>query len=457
MRARVTDFASSMATALCVLMVALLAYIAGAWAAWLDEFPFDPVLKPAFVGTSALFRQYVARMEPLETDLWMDDPGETKGVVAHRPEAYAGVTLMTVGQSARLVGMSGEVVHQWHLPYDEITPPEARTHPDYPEDRLYWRPARLFPNGDLLAIVDAWGSTPQGLALIRIDRDSRLIWAYREAVHHDFDIDDAGNIYVLDQRIRDERPGQLASLDEPLLDEHVVVLSPEGEELRRVSILDAFARSAYAGIVERLGPDNVGEWGDYLHNNNLELVTAALAPAFSFLEAGQVILSMRQLDTIAALDLESEEIVWAIRGSWHRQHDPDLLANGNILLFDNQGDWARGGRSRVIEIDPITGEIVWAWPSKEGDELWSPFRAEQQMLPNGNVLINEFLQGRVLEVTREGEVVWEFISPFRHAESRDRFARIMFTQRYPEDWITFAPGTTASGGRVTYADSGDSG
>jgi hypothetical protein len=263
-------------------------------------------------------------------------------------------------------------------------------------------------------------------------------------VQHDFDLDEAGNIYVLGQRIRQRRPERLPALEEPLLDESLIVLSPDGEEIRRVSILDAFARSPYRGIVNRLAPGNVAQWGDYLHNNNVELVSADLAPAFPFLEAGQVILSLRQLDTLAALDLERVQIVWAMRGAWHRQHDPDLLPNGNILLFDNQGDWARGGRSRVLEIDPATSEIVWRWPRGEGGELWSRWRAGQQKLPNGNVLINEFFKGRLLEVTGAGEVVWEFVSRFRHAQDRGRVARLMSAGRYPRGWIAFEPMTATS-------------
>ena len=36
----------------------------------------------------------------------------------------------------------------------------------------------------------------------------------------------------------------------------------------------------------------------------------------------------------------------------------------------------------------------------------------QERLPNGNTLICESLMGRFLEVTMDGEVVWEFVNPF---------------------------------------------
>jgi hypothetical protein len=35
-----------------------------------------------------------------------------------------------------------------------------------------------------------------------------------------------------------------------------------------------------------------------------------------------------------------------------------------------------------------------------------------QRLENGNTLINEGSNGRIFEVTRDHEIVWEYISPF---------------------------------------------
>ena len=41
-------------------------------------------------------------------------------------------------------------------------------------------------------------------------------------------------------------------------------------------------------------------------------------------------------------------------------------------------------------------------------------RGDQQRLANGNTLITESEGGRLLEVTRDGEIVWEFINPVRN-------------------------------------------
>ncbi|GAX59207.1 hypothetical protein SCALIN_C01_0138 [Candidatus Scalindua japonica] len=109
----------------------------------------------------------------------------------------------------------------------------------------------------------------------------------------------------------------------------------------------------------------------------------------------------------------------------------NLPGGGNILLFDNGGYAGFGSLlpglpphfpnklrdySRVIEFDPRTFEIVWKYENKnplDGErKFFSSFISGAQRLPNSNTLITEGVRGRVFEVTPQGEIVWEFISPF---------------------------------------------
>ena len=90
------------------------------------------------------------------------------------------------------------------------------------------------------------------------------------------------------------------------------------------------------------------------------------------------------------------------------------LDNGNILVFDN-GNHRNGYQptySRVVEIDPDTDEIVWEYKANIPSDLYSAVCAGSERLPNGNTLICESELGRIFEVTYEGELVWEYASPF---------------------------------------------
>jgi hypothetical protein len=78
------------------------------------------------------------------------------------------------------------------------------------------------------------------------------------------------------------------------------------------------------------------------------------------------------------------------------------------LLFDN-GD--ERGYSRIIELDPRTKEIVWQYKADPPEDFFSDSRGSCQRLPNDNILITESTKGRVFEITRSGEIVWEFYVP----------------------------------------------
>ena len=73
-----------------------------------------------------------------------------------------------------------------------------------------------------------------------------------------------------------------------------------------------------------------------------------------------------------------------------------------------------------MEIDPISLEIIWQYtPIEAGfvmpldaSRFYSPFISSAQRLPNGNTLITEGSDGRIFEVTRNHELVWEYISPY---------------------------------------------
>ena len=114
-----------------------------------------------------------------------------------------------------------------------------------------------------------------------------------------------------------------------------------------------------------------------------------------------------------------------------------LPGEGNLLFFDNGGTAGYGepnpaapltgfhnvkrDYSRVVEFNPVTKEIVWEYDwyknhkgilGHHGFKFFSPFVSYAQRLPNGNTLITEGSDGRVFEVTKDHELVWEFISPY---------------------------------------------
>ena len=204
----------------------------------------------------------------------------------------------------------------------------------------------------MLALYVAVGDTPWGYGLVKFDKDNNVLWKYLAHVHHDLTVAPDGRIFVLTQEIGQDDLPQYPHLKAPRIDDYIAVLSPDGHELNKIRIIDSLLRSPYSRLVDTVPWYIQKGAGDYLHTNSIEYLDGTTAQKLPEAEEGRLLLSFREIGTLAIFDPATGEIVWTMRGPWLRQHDPDLLANGNILLFDNQGNFGPGGMTRVIEVDP---------------------------------------------------------------------------------------------------------
>jgi hypothetical protein len=155
----------------------------------------------------------------------------------------------------------------------------------------------------------------------------------------------------------------------------------------------------------------------------------------------------------------SEELqkLGQIVGQHHSHMIPKgLEGEGNILVFDN-GGWAGYGtpnpgsptgtrnalrdHSRVLEFDPVTLKVEWQYTAAEAghvvpldaSQFYSSFVSSVQRLPNGNTLITEGSNGRMIEITREHETVWEYISPY-YGKKRNQ-NMVYRSYRVPYRWV----------------------
>ena len=285
--------------------------------------------------------------------------------------------------------------------------------------------------------------------------------------------------------------------ERPLLDDKIIEVDWEGniiwqwrphehfEELgfdaaaREALRRDPNVRAAAAGPLGAASPQAEG-YGDWLHINSL----SALGPN-RWYDAGDqrfhpdnLIWDAREANIIAIVDKRSGKIVWKlgprydgseaernlgwIIGQHHAHLIPKgLPGEGNLLVFDN-GGWAGYGaphpsapnglktalrdHSRVLEIDPITREIRWQYTPKEAGfvvpldaaRFYSPFISSAQRLANGNTLITEGSGGRIFEVTRDHQLVWEYISPYWRKPPL-ALNLIYRAYRAPYEWVPQLP------------------
>src|SRR5579884_384141 len=195
--------------ALSLLGLLALAYLAGAAVLFFQLHSAD-FLRKAFTGAQA-WHERGQPPTPRRTAAAAAHPGVTVDVPS---KTCDGFTLYTTvpGAQATLLDMRGAVVHRWQLPFRQAWPQAPHLRQPVPDERIHWFRCHLYANGDLLAIYHAEGDTPYGYGLVKLDKDSQLVWAYPACVHHDLDVAEDGTIYTLSQQIVHQAPAGLESL-----------------------------------------------------------------------------------------------------------------------------------------------------------------------------------------------------------------------------------------------------
>lgn len=354
---------------------------------------------------------------------------EKAGVTLRDDRAHPGLNLYTSRHKAEavLVDMKGRVVHSWH----DRTGGNA------------WMHVELLPNGDMLAIA-------KSTSLALYSWGSRLRWRKPSGAHHDLDLLPDGRIAVLTHG-PEEYPFE--GIEIPVQDDNIEFISRKGRGrrmrplfpvLRQLATREQLLKIKWRAERRKISAREVYRENsvyDVTHANSIEVLPRDLpdvAPAGSYL------LSLRELNQVAILDAKLEEILWSWgRGELEEQHHATLVKGDNIMIFDNGTERER---SRVIEVDPRTGKIVWSY-SEPG--FFTRLRGAAQQLPNGNVLITESDEGHVFEVTRDGDMVWEFWNPDIIGDDEEATrATIYRMTRYPIDYLEAgllpAPSSTTS-------------
>lgn len=361
------------------------------------------------------------------------------GVVRHEPARVApGLNLVTSGHApvAMLMDLEGRVLHEWRAEFQQVFPDHPALHGASQPRRNFWRSAQLLPDGRLVVIWELFG-------LFELDRDSHVRWALPVPAHHEVQLAGNGGIVHLQAELRSLREVR----DRRVIDDLVVTRDAEGRELSRLSISDALRsvhwlrlRKAFRQRARERGYGlDEGRVQDPFHTNSLWLLSPAEAGRLGApFRAGDALLSLAMLDTIAILDLDRGAVRWSQQGPFGMQHAARMDREGRIVLFDN---FLAPDRSRVLALDPRTRRVVREYTGPEEQPLHSRRSGRVQVLPNGNLLVVETDGGRALEVSGDGEIVWEFHSPWRVPGHPDRVAGLYSLER-------------VTGDRVAWLDSG---
>ena len=307
----------------------------------------------------------------------------------------------------RLIDMNGNVVHTWKVePY-------------------FNKRSRLLPNGHLVCVGP-------DKTILEYDWDGNLVWSHQG-------IGSVNDLRVLPNGNR-------------LLNAHEPIPEAFQKQVKDVEIAPWWGPRKRGTEETQLSADLyeinkdgnvVWEWhaynhldlnrfspatplGDWLHVNSV-----APLPENKWYDAGDdrfrpgnILLNARNIDSMYIIDKLTRKVVWSgthnYKGGMAHCHEPEMIEKGlpgagNIIFFDN-GLFTRHrthtGQSFVIELNPVTQEIVWIYETLgyANIKFFSKTMGSQKRLPNGNTYIAEDNKGRLFQVTTDRKIVWEYVN-----------------------------------------------
>ncbi len=316
---------------------------------------------------------------------------QNTGVTIHDlHRATPGLVLFKPSESkdAVLVNYAGQVVHHWKVGKGITS----------------W--CYLRANGNLF--VNERCENPRGVALTvsglmrEYDWQGNVVWEHLDPYqHHDARRLENGAVYAAYTFMDPKEQARIAG--------GIPGSEPEGgmsgEVIREV---DDHGRIVWEWDLMELGHDRFP-----LHRNSNRWSnghTNTIIP----LQDGKYLVNSKSRNLVFILDRKTGAIVWHYQNDeMGGQHDAQMLENGNILLFANGTYAADLHHSQVWEINPATNKIVWRYRAQKNPmSFFSPMIGGCQRLPSGNTLICEGAKGCIFEVTPEGDVVWEYVSPY---------------------------------------------
>jgi len=394
------------------------------------------------------------------------------GTTIYEPEKAYNCYVLHEGRDGRsyLIDMNGNTVHSW--PYTGF--PVEMIDPEINQGRL----------GDIFCQKEPEIFSNENLLIV--NWDANIVWQWGQNApgggaqqNHDLAPLPNGNIMVVAKLVR-----HLPELsDEPVNDQAIYEVTRAGE------IVWTWISSEH---IEEFGFS--GEKKNLLFSNTMRprssiFVINDMAPlgpnkwhrqGDARFHPDNVMIDSREANFIAIIEKQTGSIVWQmgpdypaaysysqknLSGSVPRpvdaicgQHDAHMIPDGlpgagHVLVFDNQG--AAGippfylnmfPGSRVLEIDPISKNIVWQYDAScTGKPFWtffSSFISSARRLANGNTLICEGMNGRLFQVTSDGDIVWEYVNPYfgrwadHNVESGGNLSNWIFrAQPIPYDWV----------------------
>lgn len=284
---------------------------------------------------------------------------------------------------------------------------------------------------------------------VKLDRCGAVEWTVDRRTHHSVERAESGGFWIPSRRgASPDGPSPYPPFTTPFAEDTVLHVSHAGEILSEFSVV----RLLYDNGLEPLltvnsgfTPDRTGPTRELVHLNKVDELPTALAADFPMFTAGDLVLSIRQMNMLLVVDPEGRRVKWWKVGPWRRQHDPGFMPGGRLVLFNNNlyaSALAGPDRktpltaprvSEILAVDPSTGLVDTLYGGTPGEALLSATRGKVDVTVAGGLLVTEADGGRVFETDADRRVVWEYVARYDDGS----VAEVGEARVYPEQYFTF--------------------
>ena len=250
-----------------------------------------------------------------------------------------------------------------------------------------------------------------GSPLVKIDKNSQLVWQNQEdAFHHSIEQDHEGNFWVpsylypyqIDQKYVGLKYGNY-------LDDAITKVSPDGKILFQKSVSNIFIENNLEFLIFPIGGVLIQH--DPIHLNDIQPVLTD-GPHW---KRGDVFLSLRHQSMIILYRPSTNKIIWKGVEYTSGQHDVDILDDHRISIFNNNlnlfGNSDVDGHNEIVIYDFITDSY-----SKYLDETLAQYDVRtitaglNQIFDNGDLFIEEQNYGRLLYFNKDTSLQWQYVN-----------------------------------------------
>ena len=256
------------------------------------------------------------------------------------------------------------------------------------------------PITEVQPLADGTLVTGQFQTLVQVDLDGREVyrWTGTDA-HHDIDELADGRLGFISADPFESEPGYTRMGDAiRILNHERTAIEWEWRARDHIVLSDANELDLQDNLL--------GLGHDWTHANALTFNA----------DASKVIVNLRNLNRIYQIDVATKQTDWIMgeggdfgAGIWDHSHDPEFLDEHHVLIMDNGMRRPEPQFSRVIEVefDPAAKTSAVVWEYRETPDFYNFALGSVHRQDNGNVFITDGTNGRLLEVTREKQKVWE--------------------------------------------------